>query len=229
MNGGMVADRCYSYDDETFTKRDLVESERATDWQGLPVKTPWGSVRRQNDHAALAFVRDNTTIPVPKILEFKSISEGTHQLKMERVYGTPLSKIRAGKEQATKVVDEDITQFVLPQLHSLRSRNVGSLAGSIIPPPRLWEEAESHQWTPWKSWSKRNVFVHNDLGQQNILVDDNFKAVGIVDWEYSGFYPDDFEAPLWIQSPEEEGYFDIDAHKIPRLVKFLSQREHRRL
>ncbi len=30
-------------------------------------------------------------------------------------------------------------------------------------------------------------------------------------------------------SPEEEGYFDIDADKIPRLAKFLSQRQHQRL
>jgi hypothetical protein len=109
MQSWMVADRCYSYDDETFTKRDLLEYEPATDWQGHPVKTPWSSERLQNDHAALAFIQENTTIPVPKILEFKSISEGTCQLKMERVYGTPLSKIRAGKEQATKAVDEFFT------------------------------------------------------------------------------------------------------------------------
>ncbi|EHY60727.1 hypothetical protein ABEF92_007061 [Exophiala dermatitidis] len=230
MQGWTVADRCFTYDDETFTKRDLLESERPTGWQGHPVKTPWSSVRLQNEHAALAFIRDNTTIPVPKILEFKSISsEGTYQLKMERVYGTPLSKIRAGKEQATKAVDEYITQFVLPQLHSLRSRNVGALTGDIIPPMRLWGQPGSRQWTPWKSWSKTNVFVHNDLGQQNILVDDNFNVVGIVDWECSGFYPDYFEAPLWTKSLDDEGYFDIDAHNIPRLVEFLSQRERRPL
>ena len=87
MQSWMVADRCSSYDDETFTKRDLLEYERATDWQGHPVKMPWGSERLQNDHAALAFIGEKTTIPVPKILEFKSIGEGTYQLKMERVVG----------------------------------------------------------------------------------------------------------------------------------------------
>ncbi|EXJ91577.1 hypothetical protein A1O3_00125, partial [Capronia epimyces CBS 606.96] len=36
-------------------------------------------------------------------------SKSTYQLKMERVYGTPLSKIRPGKEQPTEAVDEYIT------------------------------------------------------------------------------------------------------------------------
>jgi hypothetical protein len=61
-------------------------------------------------------------------------------------------------------------------------------------------------------------------------VDDDFNVVGIIDWEYSGFYSNDFEAPLWtVPPPEAENYFDIDADKIPQLVKFLSQKQHRRL
>ncbi|KIW58675.1 hypothetical protein PV05_03174 [Exophiala xenobiotica] len=181
MQSWMVADRCYSYDDQTFTKRDLLDHERATDTQGRPVRIRWSAERLQNDHAALAFIREKTTIPVPKILEFKSMKEGIYELKMERVYGTPLNKIRGDKEQAIRAVDEYITQFVLPQLRSLRSRNVGSLTGKIISPTRLWKQPESHQWTPWRSWTKRNVFIHNDLGHQNILVDGNFEVVGIVD------------------------------------------------
>lgn len=40
MQSWTVADRCYSYDDETFTKRDLLDHERATNAQGRPVRTP---------------------------------------------------------------------------------------------------------------------------------------------------------------------------------------------
>jgi hypothetical protein len=144
MESWIVADRYYSYDDETFTKRDLLDHERKITTRGHPVRTPWSAERLQNEHAALAFIRENTTIPVPKILEFTRLSEGIYHLKMERVYGTPLSSIIDDKEQASRAVDEYITQSVLPQLRSLRSRNVGSLTGQIIPPPRLWEEAESH-------------------------------------------------------------------------------------
>ncbi|CAF1016735.1 unnamed protein product [Rotaria sordida] len=35
----------------------------------------------------------------------------------------------------------------------------------------------------------RNVFTHNDLGVQNLIVDDDYKITGIVDWEWAGSYP----------------------------------------
>jgi len=38
---------------------------------------------------------------------------------------------------------------------------------------------------------------HNDLGPQNIFVcPDTFRIVGIIDWEFAGFFPPYFELPL---------------------------------
>ncbi|CAF2994249.1 unnamed protein product [Rotaria sp. Silwood2] len=34
-----------------------------------------------------------------------------------------------------------------------------------------------------------NVFTHNDLGVQNIIISDDNKITGIIDWEWSGSYP----------------------------------------
>ncbi|CAF5034645.1 unnamed protein product, partial [Rotaria sp. Silwood1] len=34
-----------------------------------------------------------------------------------------------------------------------------------------------------------NVFTHNDLGVQNLIVSDDNKKKGIIDWEWAGSYP----------------------------------------
>lgn len=51
---------------------------------------------------------------------------------------------------------------------------------------------------------------------------DTLQVEAIVDWEFSGFYPAEFEAPLWTKSIDEPGYQDIDADKVERLIRFLA-------
>lgn len=48
--------------------------------------------------------------------------------------------------------------------------------------------------------SAKYVFCHNDLLQQNVIVDPNtLKIAAIIDWEYAGFFPEDFEAPFYMR------------------------------
>lgn len=42
------------------------------------------------------------------------------------------------------------------------------------------------------------VFCHNDLSAYNVIVDpSSFQIKAIVDWEYSGFLPPEFERPFY--------------------------------
>lgn len=42
------------------------------------------------------------------------------------------------------------------------------------------------------------VFCHNDLSTHNVIVDPKtLKINAIIDWEYSGFFPPEFEAPFY--------------------------------
>lgn len=44
------------------------------------------------------------------------------------------------------------------------------------------------------------VFCHNDLSMHNIIVDpETFKINAIIDWEYAGFYPAEFEMPFYLR------------------------------
>lgn len=61
------------------------------------------------------------------------------------------------------------------------SQNTGEVAWSLSPSDR-----------------REFVFRHNDLGQQNILVDpQTLKIKAIIDWEYAGFYPARFEGHFY--------------------------------
>ena len=50
---------------------------------------------------------------------------------------------------------------------------------------------------------------------------DTLQVQAVIDWEFSGFYPSEFEAPLWLKAANEPGYCDIDAGKTERLLRFL--------
>ena len=42
------------------------------------------------------------------------------------------------------------------------------------------------------------VFCHNDLSMNNVIVDpDTLKIKAIIDWEYAGFFPPEFESPFY--------------------------------
>lgn len=45
------------------------------------------------------------------------------------------------------------------------------------------------------------VFCHNDLSMNNVIVDPGtLKIKAIIDWEYAGFYPPEFESPFYQRS-----------------------------
>jgi Ser/Thr protein kinase RdoA (MazF antagonist) len=55
-------------------------------------------------------------------------------------------------------------------------------------------------------------FCHNDLSQQNIIVDpDTLKINAIIDWEYAGFYPARLEWPFYTRlGPSVAGKDEVD-------------------
>lgn len=41
--------------------------------------------------------------------------------------------------------------------------------------------------------SSSSVFTHGDIAPRNIMVDENYQITGLLDWEFSGWYPDYWE------------------------------------
>lgn len=54
---------------------------------------------------------------------------------------------------------------------------------------------------PWRMRRRKQqdlVFCHNDLSMNNVIVDPGtLKIKAIIDWEYAGFYPSEFEFPFY--------------------------------
>ncbi len=54
------------------------------------------------------------------------------------------------------------------------------------------------QWKMKPSESEELVFCHNDLSTNNVIVDPvTLKVNAIIDWEYAGFYPAQFEGKFF--------------------------------
>lgn len=76
------------------------------------------------------------------------------------------------------------------------------------------------QWKMKPRESEDLVFCHNDLSTHNVIVDpETIKVKAIIDWEYAGFYPQEFEG-MFFRRPgpsvalegetnDEDGLLDI--------------------
>lgn len=134
---------------------------------------------------ALKIVAENTTIPVPKLLEHGCHPDGRRFLVTERIDGVTLdSLLRSGclmqgekkhtngtpcKECTDKAYSNAITfieGLVLPQLAKLKSRERGT-DGFVMPPS--WLAPSFAPWTNKRNWktfplhTAEYVFQHGDL------------------------------------------------------------------
>jgi serine/threonine protein kinase len=120
--------------------------------------------------------------------------DGAYYLITEYIEGLGMSDLR--EEQKAAVREE--LQSQRAKLKTLRSCRLGGPSGIVIPPYRVMQRAETDSWQLRASSHDEYVFCHNDLSQQNIVVDPNtLRIKAIIDWEYAGFCPPSFDYPFY--------------------------------
>jgi serine/threonine protein kinase len=189
-----VGDREYTFTKSTFTKRNI---RPGLNIDGSQIFTDFPRERLRNEHDALLFIAEKTTIKVPKVIYF---SETDDILTVELIDGISLDDVEEkDKARAMANVERYLTEVVLPQLHKLRSARLGQLQDIVFPPPCISLRDRRRSWPRrYAAGGEMFVYCHNDLGQQNILVDPRtLEVVAIIDWEYSGFFPASYERWLW--------------------------------
>ena len=197
-----VSDRYYIFTPTTFTKRQLRPSEYFYRLDGSLAKSDWERERIVNERDALMFIAENTSIPVPRVLEWSDV-DGVGSITVERISGCAFSDVYSdlGPEDQAKLERNTLTfieETLLPQLRSLRSTKMGQLAGVVVPPVRVSSHEKRPSWESRTSTTSRYVYCHNDITVNNIMVDPATLTVNaVIDWEYSGFFPEEIEFPFW--------------------------------
>ncbi|RCI12783.1 hypothetical protein L249_0726 [Ophiocordyceps polyrhachis-furcata BCC 54312] len=196
-------EREYHIYPDRFYKRSLRPSEYQLDVRGDPYVPPLGYQRLQNEAACLKFIRANTNIPVPEVLEAYD-DNGSFVLITQRLFGVPMSQLPLDSQA---IVVKEVERH-LQSLRTLRSNRTGGPSGILCPPPR------ATQYFPGDTaWSAADVpgpgfnlvFCHCDLSQSNIIVHPlTLKIEGIIDWEYGGYWPDFFETQ-YFRDPRPSG------------------------
>ncbi|KAG6365486.1 hypothetical protein INS49_007097 [Diaporthe citri] len=173
--------------------------------------TTEGPLRISNEAAAIRFLRENTTIPVPTVYETTSNS-----ITMEFVEGLTLEE--AWKDlSSTEIaaISEELRDY-LTQLRGLKGSFIGSFDGGpavdsrlfvneggpfrtvaehidfvLSDPPRNWPgAAPMHNMVRSQMRTDYDVvFTHGDLKSINILVQGS-RITAIIDWGYAGYYPE---------------------------------------
>ncbi|CAK7264450.1 hypothetical protein SEPCBS57363_001082 [Sporothrix epigloea] len=200
----------YYFTKNVFIKRQPHADEMGLDIYGEPIVIPYITDRIRNEAAALRFISEHTTIPVPKLLGSWE-ENGLVHLKTEMVHGAiALQNVEEARlPAAIQSVTEQLETDILPQLRRLRRNFIGSADPNlpVTVPHNLWGWKDKREWPRVTTEKDDFVFVHTDLGRQNILVDpDTFRIVSIIDWETAGFFPQDWELPKWKfnnHTPEE--------------------------
>lgn len=146
-----------------------------------------------NEAESLRYIRRHTNIPVPTVYcDFTD--DDAYYLTTEYIEGVSMSEL---SEDQQAIVREEL-QSHIATLKTLKSNRLGGPSGIVIPPHRVMRRTEIDHWSLRPSDHDEYVFCHNDLSQQNIIVNpDTLKINAIVDWEYAGFYPSRFEWPFY--------------------------------
>ncbi|KAJ5459268.1 hypothetical protein N7530_011212 [Penicillium desertorum] len=152
-----------------------------------------GKERLQDEAEALHFIRRVSNIPVPTLYGAFEVDDSFIVIT-EHIDGVSMSDL---SEDQKSVVRTEVEQY-LSILRGIKSDTIGGPSGIVLPPYRVIRLSDKNEWSRKVSKDSEYVFCHNDLSQHNIIVDpQTLKIRAIIDWEYAGFFPEQFEWPFY--------------------------------
>lgn len=217
----VTPERKYYRQGDAFIKRSLRPSEwQVSQFRGTVHVPRQGRERLLNEAACLQFVRESSSMPVPK-LHCVFEDDGAVYVVMEDIEGVTMDNL----EPAQKEIVRNELMRHLGALHSLKSSRLGGPSGLVVPPYRVRLKTFKDHWHLHAAEMDNYVFCHNDLSQHNVIVDvQTMKIKAIIDWEYAGFYPERFEGHFFERAgPSVARGSELDDTQ--DLVQFLESME----
>ncbi len=217
----VTAERKYYHVDKTFIKRSL----RPNKWQVSQVKGTihvprLGVERILNEAAALRYVKENSNIPVPTLYACFEDDQAAYIIT-SYIDGVSMSSLTS--DQKTVVAQE--LEVHIKTLHSLRGPRLGGASGHLILPYRMLQKTFRDDWSLQTSASDEYAFCHNDLSQQNVIVDpETLKIAAIIDWEYAGYFPEEFDLPFYKRLGPSIA-LDEEADDTDKFLQFIKEHQ----
>lgn len=212
-------ERAYYKCGSLFIKRCLLPHGRKIQANGQPWTPNYEKARLANEAQCLAHIRQHTNIPVPKVYAAFE-NNGCFFLVTEWVDGKRMTELPDSQKELVK---HDLLNYIA-ELHSLRSTRLGSTVG-VIPPYRVIRSMGEVNWNLRPSNNREYVFCHNDLGGQNVLVDPKTQTIkAIIDWEYAGYFPAEFEGAFYDRIGPSVA-INGERDDVSELVAFLQSRQ----
>ncbi|OAQ65097.1 protein kinase-like protein [Pochonia chlamydosporia 170] len=216
---GTTFERKYYHSGMSYIKRSLRREEFKEGYYGIYVPR-LSKERLQNEAACLRFISRATSIPVPRVFaDFEDA--GAYYLITEFIDGVSMSEL---SEEDKVPVRKELEKY-LHILHNLKSNVVGGPSGLVVAPRPVMENTDQDLWVLQPSETDEFVFCHNDLSEYNIIVDPKELTIrAIIDWEYAGYYPEFFEAPIYTRHGPNAQVTNDDG-LVSRMLEFLRTRE----
>lgn len=202
---------------------------------GTDIVVKYGEEVNLAEAEAMMFLRLNTTVPVPEILDTYT-QDGENFIVMEYIQGALLKKVWGTMSADDKsTITKELADYVrqIRRLPAPEAVLIGSISGGPAVDRRQlgsatggpfrsendfnqWQLAQLHpevarssreMYAALHKADHRIVFTHGDLAFHNIIVKDGH-ITAIIDWEYSGWYPEhwDYCKTLSFLEGSEEGY-----------------------
>ena len=225
MEGGCLAiteqKKYYEFENKegpVFIKRNLTPSEYLINSAGKLLIPYLCMERMKNEVAAIRYVQSlNINIPTPNIrCAFED--HGRYYIITDHVPGVPLAELPHDKK--VPVIKE--LEGYVAQMHAIKSNVMGGFLGDVIVPYRVGVALPQDQLLVLReSAVPEFVLCHNDLSQHNVIVDEKtLKVNAILDWEYAGFYPPEFDGPFYLR-PGPSVALKGEENDVPKLLEVL--------
>ncbi|CAG7970797.1 unnamed protein product [Penicillium salamii] len=137
---------------------------------------------------AKSFLKD---VKVPEIY-FAGKIDGRQVLIQERLPGVSLAVAWPYLSQAQMESFKNQARGILRQMHSIKPTNTCQFRSYVVPDPKIRSNGRIQPLECDILFSDYNTdpdmsFMHNDLTDSNLIVDDD-RIVGLIDWEMAGFF-----------------------------------------
>ncbi|OSX61557.1 hypothetical protein POSPLADRAFT_1040111 [Postia placenta MAD-698-R-SB12] len=195
---------------------------------------------------ATQYVREHTTIPVPRILDVVPFWRDQVYILMTRVPGEELGKsaghIRNLSPRQLQVLEDTLRDW-FGQLRALEPPDpdaVCGFGGNGIKSYRIRHDEYVGPFASQKEFHEELVsgyeathgvmaaashsrphricFTHGDITPHNILLNEDMRPVGLIDWECAGWLPEywEYTYALYIRYPRYKEWSDLFTRIFPQ-------------